>query len=327
MISDEVLVQLLADGHFHSGEKLAMELNVSRTAVWKKLKKLLTLGLVVDSVKGKGYRLSQPVELLSKDRIKHHLSEGSCAAINNLILLPIVDSTNSYLLNETKTQRVLSKATICLAEYQSAGRGRRGRQWVSPYGSNLYLSIDWQFDSGVAALEGLSLAVGVGVARALSSLNLPDITLKWPNDILLNSRKLGGVLIEVVGDHAGPCRAIVGVGVNVGMPDQTLDIDQPWIDLKSVCEGVSRNELAAALINQLTEVLVSFESKGLKPYIKEWRQLDAFKDRLVNVTSGNSVVTGICCGIADNGALVVDVDGVKRNMHGGELSLRLNNES
>lgn len=323
MISDDALIQLLADGQFHSGEELALQLNVSRTAVWKRLKKLSTIGLAVESVKGRGYRLPQPLELLNKATIEQYLSHSSQALINTLTLLSLIDSTNSYLLDIAKSNQALSKANVCLAEYQSGGRGRRGRQWVSPYGSNLYLSIDWQFDGGVTALEGLSLVVGVVVARALSSFKLSDISLKWPNDILLEGRKLGGVLIEVVGDHAGPCRAVIGVGINVNMPDQERSIDQPWADLKNV----SRNQLAAFLIRELTDMLISFESDGLKAYMNEWQQLDAFSGKVVSVISGQNIVSGLCCGIADNGALVVDVDGVKQRMHGGELSLRLNDES
>ena len=322
MISDETLIQLLADGHFHSGEELALQLNVSRTAVWKRLKKLSALGLAVESVKGRGYRLSQPLELLNKELIEHHLPESSQAVIDQLMLLSLIDSTNSHLLGKAKSNHISSKANVCLAEYQSGGRGRRGRQWVSPYGSNLYLSIDWQFDGGVAALEGLSLAVGVVIVRALSSFDLSDVSLKWPNDILMDGEKLGGVLIEVVGDHAGPCRAVIGVGINVNMPAQDIEIDQPWVDLK----GVSRNHLAAALIHELIEMLTLFESDGLKEYMKEWQQLDAFKGKMVSVISGQKMVSGLCCGIADNGALVIDVDGVKQNMHGGELSLRLSHE-
>jgi len=322
MISDDALIQLLADGQFHSGEELALQLKVSRTAVWKRLKKLSTFGLAVESVKGRGYRLPQPLELLNKEAIERYLPHSSQVLINKLILLPLIDSTNSYLLSVAKSNQALSKANVCLAEYQSGGRGRRGRQWISPYGSNLYLSIDWQFDGGVTALEGLSLAVGVVIVRAMSSFNLPDISLKWPNDILMEGSKLGGVLIEVVGDHAGPCRAVIGVGINVNMPDQELEIDQPWADLKNV----SRNQLAAFLIRELTEMLVSFESDGLKAYMKEWQQLDAFNGKMVSVISGQNIVSGRCCGIADNGALVVDVDGVKQSMHGGELSLRLNDE-
>lgn len=327
MINDEKLIGFLSDGEFHSGEEIGLQLGVSRTAIWKRLKKLSSLGLVVDSVKGRGYCLSQKIELLDKCNIEAYLSSRSKLAINELDIVSITDSTNNHLLERPKDRQRRSLANICLAEYQSAGRGRRGRQWVSPYGSNLYLSVDWQFEGGVTALEGLSLAVGVVMARSLSVMGVVDVSLKWPNDILINGAKLGGILIDLRGDHAGPCRVVVGVGINVDMSAQGVDIDQSWIDLKSTYGHVSRNKLAANMIDELIGLLASFESKGLQPYVEEWQRLDAFRGKSVDVVSGDHKVSGVCCGIADNGALIIDIDGVKKLMHGGELSLRLRNES
>jgi BirA family biotin operon repressor/biotin-[acetyl-CoA-carboxylase] ligase len=327
MITDEELIFFLSDGEFHSGEDIGLQLGVSRTAIWKRLKKLSSLGLAVDSVKGRGYRLSQKIELLDKTIVEAYLSSKSKKVINDLDILSITDSTNNYLLERPKDNQHSSVANICLAEYQSNGRGRRGRQWISPYGSNLYLSVDWQFEGGVAALEGLSLAVGVVIARTLSVMSVVDVSLKWPNDILINNAKLGGILIDVRGDHAGPCHVVVGVGININMAGQDVDIDQLWIDLKSICGDVSRNKLAANIIDELMALLTTFESIGLEPYMAQWQQLDAFSGKLVDVISGEHKISGICCGIAKNGALIIDVGGVKKQMHGGELSLRLSNES
>lgn len=327
MISDEVLIRFLSDGNYHSGADIGLQLGVSRTAIWKRLKKLSALGLAVDSVKGCGYRLSQKVELLDKGIIKTYLSGKAKAVIDELHIVSMTDSTNNYLLERLKSNQSLALANICLAEYQSSGRGRRGRAWISPYGSNLYLSIDWQFDGGVAALEGLSLAVGVVIARSLARMDVAGVSLKWPNDILINGAKLGGILIDVRGDHAGPCRIVVGVGINVNMTKQDVDIDQLWTDLKSISGDVSRNKLAANIIEELIVLLATFESTGLKPYVAQWQRLDAFSGKLVDVISGEHKISGVCRGIADNGALVIDSDGVKKQMHGGELSLRLSNES
>lgn len=327
MISDEVLIGFLSDGSVHSGADIGLQLGVSRTAIWKRLKKLSALGLVVESVKGSGYRLSQKVELLGKETIKAHLSEAAKAIVDDLHVLSMTDSTNNYLLERIKNKQGLGIANICLAEYQSSGRGRRGRTWASPYGSNLYLSIDWQFEAGVAALEGLSLAVGVVIARALADLDVTGVSLKWPNDILVNGAKLGGILIDVRGDHAGPCRIVVGVGINVNMSKQSVAIDQLWTDISTICGEVSRNLLAATIIEELIALLAAFESTGLKPFVDQWQHLDAFSNQLVDVISGAQKVSGICRGIADNGALVIDCNGVKKYMHGGELSLRLSHES
>lgn len=327
MISDENLIFLLSDGEFHSGEEIGIELNVSRTAIWKRLKKIAALGLIVESVQGKGYRLSQSIEFLDKRVIEQYLSERSLSVIKALDIQSVIDSTNNLLLESPKFLRQSSTATICLAEYQSQGRGRRGRQWISPYGSNLSLSVGWQFEGGVAALEGLSLSVGVIVARSLSEFGVSGVSLKWPNDILVDGAKLGGILIDVKGDHAGPCYVVVGVGLNVNMSYQEVDIDQSWVDLKSVCGDVSRNKLAASVINGLIAALVSYETEGFQSYMAEWRQLDAYSGRSVEVNSGRHKTVGTCSGVAANGALIIEVEGVQRQMHGGELSLRLNNES
>jgi BirA family biotin operon repressor/biotin-[acetyl-CoA-carboxylase] ligase len=327
MMSDEALIRFLSDGSFHSGADIGLQLGVSRTAIWKRLKKLSALGLAVDSVKGCGYRLSQKVELLDKGIIQAYLSGKAKAIIDELHIISITDSTNNYLLERLKSKQSLAAANICLAEYQSSGRGRRGRAWISPYGSNLYLSLDWQFEGGVAALEGLSLAVGVVIARSLAHMGVADISLKWPNDILIDGAKLGGILIDVIGDHAGPCRIVVGVGINVNMSKQDVHIDQLWTDLNSICGDVSRNQLAANVIEELIGLLAAFESTGLKPYVEQWQRLDAFNGKLVDVISGDHKISGVCCGIANNGALIIDNDGVKKQMHGGELSLRLSDES
>jgi BirA family biotin operon repressor/biotin-[acetyl-CoA-carboxylase] ligase len=327
MISDEALIRFLSDGNFHSGVDIGLQLGVSRTAIWKRLRKLTALGLSVESVKGRGYRLSQKVELLDKETITASLSQQTKATVNELYVLPVIDSTNNYLLERLRTRRPGPCANICLAEYQSSGRGRRGRSWVSPYGSNLYLSVDWQFEGGVAALEGLSLAVGVVIARSLSSMGVADVSLKWPNDILINGAKLGGILIDVRGDHAGPCRIVVGVGVNVNMSNQCVDIDQLWVDLKSVRGDVSRNLLAANMIERLITLLATFESTGLTPYVAQWQRLDAFSGKAVDIVTGDHKITGVCCGIAANGALIIDSGGDRKQMHGGELSLRLSDES
>ena len=327
MISDEDLIRLLSDGEFHSGEEIGAELSVSRTAIWKRLKKIAAYGLLIESIQGKGYRLSQSIELLDKLVIEQYLTKSSKLAVEALDILTIADSTNDFLLERPDFRQQSSKANICLAEYQSEGRGRRGRQWVSPYGSNLSLSIDWQFEGGVAALEGLSLAVGVVVARSLSVFGVNKLSLKWPNDIFIEGAKLGGILIDVKGDHAGPCHVVVGVGVNVNMSCQEVDIDQSWIDLKSICNEVSRNKLAASIIDGLVSALATFEPEGFQSYMAEWRQLDAYSGKSVEVNSGRHKTTGMCCGVATNGALIIEVDGVQKQIHGGEISLRLNNES
>ena len=222
------ILNLLADGEFHSGTELSAALAVSRAAVWKYLHSLSELGLEINAVSGKGYRLEKALELLSAQQIKESLSLKTLSLLSKLEIHPQIQSTNTYLAECAKT---VQSGRVCFAESQTAGRGRRGRQWVSPFGSNLYLSILWQFDNGFAAISGLSLAIGVAVVRALSEIGINEIGLKWPNDIYWQHKKLGGILIEVSGESSGECHAIIGLGLNLYLPEkETTGITQPWTD-------------------------------------------------------------------------------------------------
>lgn len=231
------LIQLLADGERHSGAALAAELGISRAAVCKAVARASQkLGLDILAVKGQGYRLTAPLELLDPRDIQARLSSAVREHAGPIHCFDQIDSTNAWLL-EQSTQGAAS-GTCVLAERQTAGRGRRGRVWHSPFGSNLYLSMLWRFDAGPAALGPLSLAAGTAVAQALQYLGVSGVQLKWPNDIHWQARKLGGLLIEVAGETHGPSQAVLGLGLNIRMPDGAKDrIDQPWVDLRQACNG------------------------------------------------------------------------------------------
>ncbi|MDX1654152.1 MAG: biotin--[acetyl-CoA-carboxylase] ligase, partial [Candidatus Competibacteraceae bacterium] len=237
------LLEVLGDGRFHSGEELARALGVSRAAVWKHLNSLGRRGLEVHAVRGRGYRLPNPLELLDPEGIRAQLSPSVQGRLAQLEVFDQIDSTNSYLL--TRAKAGAPGGSVCLAERQSAGRGRRGRQWISPFAANLYLSVLWRYPDGPALLSGLSLAVGVAMARALEGVGVVGVGLKWPNDLLWRDQKLGGILLEFGGESSGPCQVVTGVGLNVTMPKEpALDIDQPWPDLTTVLGlGLSRNRL------------------------------------------------------------------------------------
>src|SRR5690606_303392 len=202
------ILNLLADGKYHSGQELACLLGRSRTAIWKHLQKLEDLGLHLSAVKGRGYRLEGGLELLDEGLIRSSLDSQAQALLSKLDIHYIIDSTNSHALRERFAE---SSGYICLSEQQTAGKGRRERPWVSPFGRNIYLSLLWSFDGGVVTLEGLSLAVGVAVEEALNSCGVEGVMLKWPNDVLWQQRKLAGILLEVVGDPAGSCQVVVGI--------------------------------------------------------------------------------------------------------------------
>ena len=219
------ILQVLKDGEFHSGESLGERLGVSRTAVWKQLQKLEAIGLQLESVKGTGYKVPAGFELLDEKHIRDQLSVPPELELAQLEIFQSIDSTNKYL--SERADRPEYVRSVVLAESQLSGRGRRGKTWVSPFAANIYLSTLWGFERGAEALGGLSLAVGVAVRRALLQVGLKDVQLKWPNDIYVGQKKLGGILLEMLGDPAGHCSVVVGVGINVSMPVEAGEaIDQ-----------------------------------------------------------------------------------------------------
>lgn len=314
---------MLADGEFHSGQNLARALGVSRTAVWKQLNRLEDLGLELESVRGLGYRIPGGLELLDEGAIRAALTAPARSLLGELSVQGAVDSTNAEAL-----RRVAGGADaglVCTAEQQSAGRGRRGRAWFSPFARNIYLSMVWEYNQGAAVLEGLSLAVGVCVARALERAGVPPVQLKWPNDLLHRGAKLGGILLEMAGDASGTCQVVVGVGLNVAMPPTAEgSIDQAWTDLAGVCDGrpPARNTLLAALLNELLPLLAEFEGAGFAPWRDAWMALDAFADTPVVVHSAERQTAGVARGVNERGALQLETTVGVQSLYGGELSLR-----
>ena len=320
------LARSLADGRFHSGEGLAAELGVTRAAVWKQLKRLTErTGLRVHAVRGRGYRLAEALELLDEQRLRAALPGDVAAQLERIAVLSSVDSTNSFLVRQPHPG--IGRGAACLAEHQTAGRGRRGRGWVTPYGAGLALSFAWRFELPLAALSGLSLAVGVVLAEALQQLGLNGHQLKWPNDLHVDGRKLAGILVEAYGESHGPTLVVVGLGLNLRLPQEhAATIDQPWTDLASAgLPGVSRNTLAADLLHRLVVACNGYANTGLGDFLRRWEAFDGYRGREVQLTSGNRVVRGRYLGIDDTGALRLDVAGRQELFHAGEVSLRVSN--
>jgi BirA family transcriptional regulator, biotin operon repressor / biotin---[acetyl-CoA-carboxylase] ligase len=292
--------------------------------VWKQLSKLEVLGLEIESVKGRGYRIPGGVELLDRGAISSGLSAEAEALLGELAIHEVIDSTNAEALR--RIEAGARSGLVCTAEQQTSGRGRRGRDWVSPFGRNLYLSLVWEFTRGAAALEGLSLAVGVAAARALSGCGVEGVELKWPNDLLFQQRKLGGVLLEMVGDATGVCQVVVGVGINVLMPASAgEDIDQPWTDLGMLPgegEPPSRSVLLGALLSELLTLLAGFEEGGFGPWREPWQELDAHAGSAVILTAGEEQTAGVARGVDERGALLLETSLGIKPVYGGELSLR-----
>ncbi len=320
------LLGLLSDGEFHSGQELGVNLGVSRAAIWKQLKKIDGLGLELNTKAGLGYQLVGGLDLLDESKLQKSLTVKGRLMLASLALHRVVGSTNKVLMDAASA---LPAGAVCLAEQQLAGRGRRGRIWVSPFARNIYLSVLWHFEQGAAELEGLSLACGVAVYRVLSSLGVSGVKLKWPNDVLVNGKKLAGVLLEMGGEPSGNCYVVVGVGVNVLMPKQSaMVIDQPWVDIDTLVREqglppVKRNQLAAALMSELLVLLSTYSGVGFKAWRDEWMEHGAFLGEKVSLTvSSGRVQTGVMLGVSDAGALQLGDNGATRLFYGGEVSMR-----
>lgn len=315
------ILALLADGDFHSGTALAHALGVSRSAVWKAVRALSGRGVEVYAVPGRGYRLPAPVELLHGDTILAQLSPRARRLLNSLEVHDELDSTSQYLLRRAAA---LPGVHACLAERQTAGRGRRGRAWISPFGHNIYLSVLWRFELSPASLSGLSLAAGVAVAQTLRALGVRGLGLKWPNDVVWQGRKLAGILIDLNGEASGPCNVVTGVGLNVMMPQtQGALIDQPWVDLNTILGApVSRNRCASWLLEQLVVTLDEYARNGLAPFLETWRALDALAGKTVQLQWPQGSATGLVQGVREDGALRLSVNGVMRYYNYGEVSVR-----
>ena len=318
------LLNLLSDGEFHSGEALGASLGVSRMAIWKHLKALREMGVDFTVVRGKGYCLPSSLELLDRDRILAAANPANVAGLAGIEVFLEVDSTNNWLREQALNGA--PSGTVCVAEMQLAGRGRRGRSWVSPFAANLYLSLLWRSAIGATALGGLGLVTGITLLRALRSCGIEGAGLKWPNDILVGDAKLAGVLIDVVGESNGPCIVIVGIGVNVCMPpDEATAIDQQWTDLQQLSGDscLSRNVLAARILDELIPAIETFDAMGLPPFLDEWQQSDVLRGRKVGLTLPNEYITGMACGIDDVGALLVNTSNGRRRFLSGDVSVRV----
>ncbi len=316
------LLTLLSTGEFVSGQAIADTLGVSRTAVWKQLNKLGEFDLELESVKGRGYRIPGGIELLDEARVRSGMQSRAQALLQRLDLCEDIQSTNAEALAALGAGA--GRGYVCSAERQSAGRGRRGRAWASPFARNLYVSAVWEYTQGAAALEGLSLAVGVAVARALERAGVKGTRLKWPNDVLFDGAKLGGILLEMSGDAAGPCQVVVGIGLNVDMPDSAAQhIDQAWTDLRRAGGEVGRNALLGLLLDELLPLLADFESGGFAPWRDAWQGLDAYANRPVILSTGSQRSAGIARGVDERGALLLETaSGDVQPVYGGEVSLR-----
>ena len=317
------ILSQLADGQLHSGQAIAQQLGVTRAAIWKALKKLEQFDVAVEHQRGVGYQLSTgQLELLNSKKIQAAMPAHSADELTGLRLFRDIPSTNQYLLDEQISQA--NGPLACFAEYQSAGRGRRGRRWYSPFGANLYFSLAWPVRSAAADLAGLSLAVGVVVAEVLSALGLQGVGLKWPNDLLIKNKKLGGILIDLRGEANGIIWVVIGIGINVNMQSATdAAIDQPWVSCEQVLgKKLSRNRLGGLLIASLLSALKVFEVEGFGAFRHRWQQLDLLAGKPVWVEIAGEKVSAVATGVDASGALTIDYQDSSMTLNGGEVTVR-----
>lgn len=257
--------------------------------------------------------------LLDAQKINAHLSKATSALISELEIFPFIDSTNNYLMTRAQTNAL--SGSVCFAETQTAGKGRRGRQWISPQGQNIYGSFLWRFHDA-HALNGLSLAIGVGVIRALNKLGIFNVDLKWPNDIYSDGKKLGGILIEVSTHLDGSVSAVIGLGLNVSLPQNIDGITQAYTDLNTISEiALNRNQLIGKLLNELLPIAATFEKQGFSAYLDEWREQDCLFGKQVNLFVGSQKINGVVQGIDENGLLKLQRDdGTIQTFASGEVS-------
>lgn len=312
------LMSLLADGKVHSGRALGDALGLSRAGIWKQVEALRAMGVDVQSLPGRGYVIDGGIGLLDKALICAQMDPVAQHLAQVFDLHFSIDSTNAEASRKAARGE---QSCLVIAEHQAQGRGRRGRQWVSPFGRNIYMSLLWPFQTGVAALEGLSLVCALVVVRALRRMDCDGFNVKWPNDILFEHRKLAGILLEISGDVSGPCRVVIGIGVNAHMPaDVGAAIDQPYSDLAAASDQIiDRNRLAAALISELAQALAGFQREGFAPFRDEWMRLDAYAGQPVEIRAGNHSRIGIAAGVDMSGCLLLDTDEGRVTISGGEL--------
>lgn len=310
------ILNILADGRFHSGEAIGKQLGITRSAVWQQLKQLQGQ-IQINSLPNKGYQIPGGLDLLTKEKIVASIDQRYVKAIIDIIILDSVDSTNKHL-----EQLNPPSGTVCFAEHQTAGKGRIGRSWVTPYASQLAMSMVWDFVDGSRAMTGLSIAIGIALINSLSEYKLTDLKLKWPNDIYYQDKKIAGILTELKGDPNGPCRVIIGIGLNVSLNKSVIKdaIDQPWIDLESILNyKPDRNHLAGIMINSLTSMLFDFNTHGLASFKDKLSEIDLLHGKSIVIDMAGENIKGIGKGIDDLGRLCVETDDAMKTIISGTV--------
>lgn len=312
------ILNILNDCNVHAGTDIAEALSISRTAVWKVIQRLKDYNIAIES-QHQGYQLNALLLLLDKHKIESLIKKLGVT----LECFETIDSTNDYLRNGMYPKNL----RICLAEHESKGRGRMGRAWAAPFGRNIYCSFSYAFNKDISEMAGLSLVIGILIATMLESLD-PHLKplLKWPNDIYANHQKIGGILIDLIAEANGNCRAIIGVGLNINMRGGVLEgVDQPWTSLEHLLNvQLDRNVIVAQLINAIVKGMDLFAEKGLEPFLSDWKRYDMLENKQISVSRGTEILSGIARGVTPQGYLRVELpSGEIQNFSCGDTTLSI----
>jgi len=312
------IINILSDGKYHDGTSIGSALNITRSAVWKTIKKLQNYDIPINRTKGRGYIMSEPFIMLDKSEIQCDLRYKATV----IDILESTDSTNKYLHQFYGT----SKTRFCLAEYQTNGQGRFGRKWHSPFAQNIYLSCLYSFKKDISELSGLSLVTSLAVVKSIQEcLGLDNIKIKWPNDIMYNDKKLGGILTEIQAEAHGISQAIIGIGINVNSPtDKHHNISTPWTSLRAIMHRyINRNQLCVTLINNFLSYLNTFTAEGLKAFLEEWRHVDYLSNKNATLTIAHHKIQGKVLGINQHGHILLRTnDGTAQAFSSGDAILK-----
>lgn len=296
------ILNILNDGQYHDGTSIGAKLNMTRSAVWKIIKKLEEYGVDIDSVKGKGYALREPLILLDAAKIKKKITPKQIG----ITIFESIPSTQDYL----KSLKHKENIQICLTEKQTEGKGRLGREWYSPFGKNIYCSCFFPFQKDISELSGLSLVTSLAMVKTLKKMGIhKNIFVKWPNDIVCENEKLGGGLIEILAESHGLSHVVIGIGMNVNMIVDAENITQKWTSLQKITgHSIDRNELCAQLIDTLLNHLYEFATHGFAPFIEEWIKLDNLMNQTITLKNVNTIIKGKVKGVNDQGHLLLELN-------------------
>lgn len=310
----QAVIALLKDGEYQDGDSIGRALRMTRAAVWKTIKKLQEYGVQIESIKGKGYRLLEPLQLLDIKQIETPMPVS-------WHVFESLSSTNDYLRSVKSTHDI----AICVAEQQTRGKGRLQRAWYAPFGKNIYLSCRYPFQKDISEMAGLSLIVGLAVVKTLNSYSGDQpFVVKWPNDVLYDAKKICGILIEMTAESNGACMAVIGIGINVNMLNDEQHISQPWISLKQITgKDVDRNQLCTRLLHNLFEYLTEFSQQGFAAFQSEWNKADSLINKEINLLHVDKPVQGKVIGVNGLGHLVLrHANGSERAYSSGDTVIK-----